>query len=173
MYLKRILLLALLAAFLVVPFPAPGGPQPASAEVNIFASPVQAGCYRAKLDLCKIHVEPFTINLASGQKLAYFQLQATRTGTGAPVVIYDFRPDLSNPVPLSGNTFTPSRVAKDFAALCGKSYTISLLGRDTGDSVPYVLGSTAEFTCPQGEYRLFLPKPQPPISRTTEALKTH
>ncbi len=31
--------------------------------VNIFASPVQAGCYLARHDLCKIHVDPFTINL--------------------------------------------------------------------------------------------------------------
>ena len=157
MHLKRILLLALLAAFLVVPFPAPGGQQPASAEVNIFASPVQAGCYRAKPDLCKIHVEPFTINLASGQKLVYFQLLATRAGAGASRVIYDFRPDLSNPVPFSGSTFTPSRVARDFAALCGESYTISLQGQDTGDPVPYNLGSTAQFTCPQGEYRMYMP----------------
>lgn len=155
MVLKRILLLALLGAFMISPLP--GQPQQAVAEVTIYASPVQAGCYRAKPDLCKIHVEPFTINLAAGQKLAYFQLQATRTGARAPVVIYDFRPDLSNAVPFSGSTFTPSRVAKDFAALCGKSYSISLLGRDTGDSVPYILGSTAEFTCPQGEYKLFLP----------------
>ena len=155
MLLKRILILALLGAFVIAPLP--GGPQQAAAEVTIYASPVQAGCYRAKLDLCKIHVEPFTINLASGQKLAYFQLLAARAGARAPVVIYDFRPDLSNPVPFSGSPFTPSRVAKDFAALCGESYTISLLGRDTGDSAPYILGSTAEFTCPQGEYKLFLP----------------
>ena len=155
MVLKRILLLALLGAFMISPLPVQ--PQRAAAEVTIYASPVQAGCYRAKPDLCKIHVEPLTINLASGQKLAYFQLLATRTGAGAPVVIYDFRPDLSNPVPFSGSTFTPSPVAKDFAALCGQSYTISLQGQGYWRPVPYDLGTTAEFTCPQGEYRLYLP----------------
>jgi hypothetical protein len=161
MQLKRILLLALLAAFLMaifaIAFPAPAGPLPASADVNIFASPVQAGCYRAKPTLCKIHVEPFTINLANGQKLVYFQLLASRSGAGSSSVIYDFRPDLSNPVPFSGNTFTPSRVAKDFAAQCGETYSISLQGRDTGDPNPYNLGSTAQFTCPIGDYRTHLP----------------
>jgi hypothetical protein len=43
--------------------------------------------------------------------------------------IYDFRPDLSNPLPLSGSTFTPTLVAQDFAAHCGETYSISLQGR--------------------------------------------
>ena len=67
MLLKRILILALLGAFLATSFPGPGQPQPASAEVTIYASSVQAGCYRAKPDQCKIHVEPFTITVVSGQ----------------------------------------------------------------------------------------------------------
>jgi hypothetical protein len=158
MVLKRILLLALLAAYLIAPLPGPMQPQPASAEVDIFASSVQAGCYRAKPDLCKIHVEPFAITVASGHKLVYFQLLASRTGAGVQSVIYDFRPDISNPVPFSGDTFTPSLVAKDFAAHCGESYSISLQGQDTGDRTPYNLGTTAEFTCPTGEYRMYLPR---------------
>jgi hypothetical protein len=158
MLMKRILILALLAAFLITPLPGPGRPQQASADVDIFASSVQAGCYREKLDRCKIHVEPFTITVMSGQKLVYFQLLATRTSAGVQSVIYDFRPDLSYPVPIGGNTFSPSLVAKDFAATCGESYSISLQGQDTGDRVPYNLGATAEFTCPTGEYRMFLPR---------------
>ncbi len=155
MQLKRILLLPLLAAILAAPFAAPGGPQSASAEVNIYASSVQAGCYRAKPDLCKIHVEPFTITVASGQRLVYFQLLATRSGAGTQSVIYDFRPDLSNPAPLSGNTFTPSKVAQDFAARCGEAYTISLQGQDSGDPYAYNLATTAELTCPAGDYRTY------------------
>ena len=158
MHLKRITFLALLAAFMLAPFHAPGGPQPASAEVNIYASSVQAGCYRAKPDMCKIHVEPFTITVASGQRLVFFQLLATRSGAGTQSVIYNFRPDLSNPAPLSGNTFTPSKVAQDFATRCGETYAITLLGQDSGDANPYILGSTGQFTCPAGDYRTFLPR---------------
>jgi hypothetical protein len=129
----------------------------AQGAVNIYASSVQAGCYLAHHDQCKIHVDPFTINLTSGEKLVFFQLVTIRGGSGAQQVIYDFRPDQSNPVPFLGNTYTPSEVAKDFAATCGEQYMISLQGQDTGDSNPYNLGLTGLFTCPAGEYYLNLP----------------
>lgn len=127
------------------------------AAPDIFASPVHAGCYLAKADRCKIHVEPFTINIASGKKLAQFQLVAIRTGTGTQTVIYDWRPDQSNPAPVSGTTYTPSLVAKDFAARCGETYEISLQGKDTGDTSVFSLGLTGQFTCPIGHYTDYLP----------------
>ena len=120
----------------------------AAAAPEIFASPVQGGCYIAAPSDCRIHLEPFTINLATGTKLVFFQLIAIRQGTGVQTVIYDFRPDQSNPVPPSGNTYTPSLVAQDYAATCGASYEISLQGRDTGDANTYNLGLTGFFTCP-------------------------
>ena len=132
-------------------------PPAALAGPDIFASPVHAGCYLAKNDRCKIHVEPFTINLAAGRKLVQFQLVAIQAGTGTQKIIYDFRPDQSNPVPPSGNIFTPSLVAKDFGATCGQSYEISLQGRDTGDASLFNLGLTAQFSCPKGDFRDFLP----------------
>jgi len=133
-------------------------PPPAvRAEPEIFASPVHAGCYLEKIDRCKIHVEPFTVNLASGKKLVRFTLLATRASSGTLAMIYDFRPDQSNPVPHLGDTFTPSLVAKDFAAYCGESYMVSLQGQDTGDANPLNLGITDQFTCPRGTYRLNLP----------------
>ena len=138
---------ALAATVMAVPPAAP----------EIFASPVHAGCYLAKADRCKIHVEPFTINIASGQKLALFRLVAIRSSTGAQTIIYDWRPDLSNPVPASGTTYTPSSVANDFAATCGESYEISLQGKDTGDASLFNLGLTDQFTCPTGTYRTLLP----------------
>ncbi len=127
------------------------------AAPDIFASPVHAGCYRAKADRCKIHVEPFTITIALGTKLALFRLVAIRMGTGTQTVIYDWRPDQSNPVPAIGTTYTPSRVAKDFAARCGETYEISLQGKDTGDTSVFNLGLTDQFTCPLGTYRNYLP----------------
>ncbi len=120
------------------------------AAPEIFASPVHGGCYIAGPSECRIHVEPFTINISSGTKLALFKLVAIQMGTGAQTVIYDWRPDQSNPAPPLGTTYTPSLVAQDFAATCGKSYEISLQGKDTGDTNTFNLGLTGQFTCTLG-----------------------
>ena len=153
---KRAFILVLLLAVSVIGY---GFTQPPAvrAEPQIFASPVHAGCYLEKIDRCKIHVEPFTIQVSSGEKLASFTLQTITAGTGVQTVIYDFRPDQSNPVPRSGDTFTPSLVAKDFAATCSQTYTVNLQGQDTGDATPLNLGATGQFTCPAGTYRINLP----------------
>lgn len=148
---------SLLLLFLCMLIIGVGGQPKAQGAVNIYASPVQAGCYLAQHDLCKIHVDPFTINLTSGKKLVYFQLVTIRMGTGEQRVIYDFRTDQSNPVPFLGSTYTPSKVAKDFAASCGQTYTLSLQGRDTGDATGYNLGMTTQFTCPKGTFYNDLP----------------
>ena len=121
--------------------------EPAQAEPDIYASPVHAGCYIAAPSDCRIHVEPFTIYITTGTKLMNFQLLASRAGFGSQV-IYDFRPDLSNPLPISGSVVTPSLVAQDYAAQCGATYSISLQGQDTLDQSAYNLGSTGQFTCP-------------------------
>jgi hypothetical protein len=129
----------------------------ANASPTIFASPVQAGCYLARLNQCKIHVDPFTINLATGKKLVFFSLYATRSGS-AQALMYNWRPDQSNPAPAVGNTYTPSLVAKDFAATCGSSYTVSLQGQDTGDPTAFQLGISNSFTCPVGTYLDYMPE---------------
>ena len=140
----------IMAMVFVVSMIASGFAQPPSAraEPQIFASPVHAGCYLERIDRCKIHVEPFTIRVASGEKLANFTLLTANASTSVQTVIYDFRPDQSNPVPRVGDTFTPSLVAQDYAATCGASYAISLQGQDTGDSGGLNLGMTGYFTCP-------------------------
>jgi len=153
---KPVLILAVVGVVLILATSL-AQPAPALAAPAVFASPVQAGCYLARLDRCKIHVEPFTINLATGKKLMYFQLVTIQGGTGIQRVIYDFHPDQSNPAPLSGNTFTPSLVAKDFGATCGQSYTLSLQGQDTGDASGFNLGLTNQFTCPKGTFFIRLP----------------
>ncbi len=121
-----------------------------SADVNIFASPVQAGCYIAGPNDCRIHADPFTINIAATKRLSFFQLVAIQIGSGKQTVIYDFRTDQSNPPPTSGTTYTPSLVTQDFAASCGKTYELSLQGKDTGDPSALNLGLTGQFTCPSG-----------------------
>jgi hypothetical protein len=120
----------------------------ATAEPDIYASPIQGGCYIVASNDCRLHVDPFTINIASGTKLVMFKLVSIDMSNGAQNLVYDFRPDQSNPVPPIGNTYTPSLVAQDFAATCGRSYEISLQGQDTGDPGLYNLGLTGAFTCP-------------------------
>jgi hypothetical protein len=118
------------------------------AEVNIYASPIQGGCYISAPNDCRLHVDPFTINIASGEKLVLFRLVSIEFPGGSQKVIYDWRPDQSNPAPPSGNTYTPSLVALDLAATCGGIYEISLQGQDTGDSGVLNLGLTGQFSCP-------------------------
>lgn len=132
-------------------------PPAAVAAPAILASPIQAGCYLAKLDRCKIHVDPFTINITSDKKLVQFRLVATRIGTGTQTMIYDFRTDQNNSVPFLGSTYTPSQVAKDFGVTCGQTYTLSLQGKDSGDASLYNLGVTNPFTCPEATFHQFLP----------------
>jgi len=150
MKLSRVAVL-LLAVLPVAPAKAGGDHRPTPGVPDaplIFASPIHAGCYIAAPGQCKIHAEPFTIEIASGQKLVNFRLVALLGPFLTQTVIYDFRPDQSNPVPSSGTTFTPSLVAMDFAATCGSSYMLNLQGQDTGDTGPFSLGLTGLFTCP-------------------------
>ena len=122
------------------------------AATDIYASPVQAGCYIAAPNDCRIHVDPFTINLNTipGTKLVQYSFVAIQMPSGIQTTIYDFRTDQSNPAPSLGTTYSPSLVAQDFAAACGKIYEISLQGKDSHDSSVYNLGLTGQFTCPTG-----------------------
>ncbi len=145
--LSFILLIAVVVGLLAA-LSLPAKQDTVSAAPVIFASPVNAGCYIAGPSDCRIHVEPFTIQLASLSKLSLFKLVAIQSGTGIQTTIYDFRPDQSNPPPSSGTTYTPSLVAQDYAATCGKSYEISLQGADTSSPSSFNLGLTSFFTCP-------------------------
>jgi hypothetical protein len=149
-------LLLVAAANLVVLIMDHEGSHLALAAPEIYASPVHAGCYLAEHDLCKIHVEPFTLNLVPGEKLVMFRLYAIPLRQ-SQVMIYDFRPDQSSPIPPAGSTYTPTLVKKDFAVTCGVSYQIKLEGQDTGDLVVYTLGTTDVFACPAGSYPAYLP----------------
>ena len=124
-----------------------GGPN-SPAVPEVLASPLNGGCYIAAPSDCRIHLEPFTINLNPGAKMVKFQLVAARSG-GLQTVIYDWRPDISNPAPSSGSVYSPSLVSQDFAAVCGKTYNIYLQGSDTLDGgSSYNMGVTGQFTCP-------------------------
>jgi hypothetical protein len=115
----------------------------ADAAPTGFASPINGGCYIAAPEQCRLHVDPFTINIneAGGARLIQFTLYAN----GSP--IYDFRTDVSNPPSVD---YAPSLVALDFAATCGESYVINMVAQDTTDANPLNYGQTATFMCPAG-----------------------
>ncbi len=117
--------------------PAPADAPPRAPD--IFASPIHGGCYLTGKNRCVVHAEPFTINVAAGQRLVLYQLALNG------VVVYDWRGDQSNP-PL-GNV-SPTLVTRDIAAYCGRTYSLALYGRDSGDPSMFVLGQTSAFTCP-------------------------
>jgi hypothetical protein len=113
--------------------------QAATAAPAIQPSALNGGCYIAAANVCKIHVDPFTLTPDSGQSLFRFRLQANGT------TIYDFRTDVNN-APLG--SYTPSLVMQDFGALCGRDYVLNLLGEDINDGSLLNLGQTGQFTCP-------------------------
>jgi len=153
---KKILILAVIALAFILGLSQ--STPPAHAAPDISMTPLHAGCYLAKAHSCKMHVEPFTLNVTAGKKLVQFQLVAIRARDSAQTTIYDWRPDQSNPAPLSGTAYTPSKVAKDFAATCSESYAIRLQGMDTTNANLYSLGTSGQFTCPDASpYTLYMP----------------
>ncbi len=140
----RLVLLAALGAGIAASAGAARGadPAPEARTPLIFASPIHAGCKTFNARTCQIVIEPLMINVASGRKLVSYQVLVDGS------VVYDWHSDQSNPPPVSGTTYAPSRVAWGFGVTCGRSHTVSLQGRDTGDANSFTLGSTTAITCP-------------------------
>ncbi len=111
----------------------------APAAPDVFASPINGGCYIAAPNVCKIHVDPFTINIQATSRLRQFTLYANNKP------IYDFRTDVSNP---PNAAYSPSLVAQDFAATCGMTYTVNIVGQDSLDANPLNLGVFRDVVCP-------------------------
>ncbi len=137
---SRAVSIAIAAALLVSGSGRASEPTPAARNPLIFASPIQAGCRTYNARTCQIVVEPFTINIAAGRAIAQFQLRVDSA------VVYDWRPDQSNPP--AGPKYAPSSVALGFGVTCGRTHVVSLVGRDTGDSSLFTLGSAGPVTCP-------------------------
>lgn len=125
--------LALTLVALLVPRPAPAG----------FASPINGGCYIAGPNDCRIHIDPFVININEGGGARLISAQLFANGA----LIYDFRTDVSNPPGFDYYVDTP---ALDFGARCGEAFVVNLIAQDTTDANPLNYGQTTEFTCPSG-----------------------
>jgi len=98
---RRILLitsLILLAAILLAaPALLRGGA--VSGEAVTLASPLQAGCYIAAPDDCRIHVDPFTIKTTGARRLVALSLSAIEAESGTERLLYDYRTDPNSPPP--------------------------------------------------------------------------
>jgi hypothetical protein len=126
----------------------PGAEAAPVTEQQVFSSPINAACVQVAPSECKLHFDPFTIQISPGATLEAFQLQANDK------ILYDFRTDLSNP-PMG--SYSPSLVKLGYAATCGKTYTVNLLARDSGDPGFLNIGQAENIVCPQGTYDLHLP----------------
>ena len=115
----------------------------AAAAPEVFAGGINGGCYITAPNVCKIHVDPFTINVndGGGFRLVEFQLQANGS------TIYHYKTDSQSAYRPTGD-YTPSLVMQDFAATCGETYYLNLLARDEGDSSLLNTAITEQFTCP-------------------------
>lgn len=148
--LLSLLFLVLLAAFAAWQFLAPQ--QNVTAAPEVFQSGISAGCYIAAPNACKIHVDPFTINVDDGnnEKLVEFQIVANEMVNQNVVnqtVIYHFKTDsISTNIP--AGDYAPSLVMQDFAVTCGLAYAVELRARDEGDASLLIAGTTGTFTCP-------------------------
>ncbi|MCI0521905.1 MAG: hypothetical protein L0Z70_16795 [Chloroflexi bacterium] len=117
--------------------------RPVAAAPVVFAGSLHGGCYIAAPNICKIHVDPFTINVndASNGRLVEFLLQAN----GATV--YHFATSSQDDYKPIGD-YTPSLVMEDFYAQCGQTYYLNLVAKDTTDLTQLNTAVTGEFTCP-------------------------
>jgi hypothetical protein len=123
-----------------------------AAAPNASVASLNAGCYRATPTVCRLRVDPFTVEIPIGARLESLTLQAN----GKP--IYDFRTDLSNP---PSGSYSLSRVKLDFAATCGRAYVISVLVDDTSQSEITTAAETETLTCPEGQPDEPTPTPPP------------
>ena len=121
----------------------------ASAAPEVSYGALNGSCYLNNFGSCSLRVDPFSIAVAGGSQLEAFKLQANGT------TVYHFSTDVSNP---PGGTYTPSLVKLDFAAVCSRTYVLTLIADDTSQAVFQTVGQTKSITCPHdGLTRNYLP----------------
>lgn len=115
---------------------------------TVSTGPIHAGCVQVTPSICRIHVDPFTIQMPVGQTLKAFQIRLNDQ------VVYDFHTDVSNP---PSGSYTPSAVKKDFAAACGHTYAVQLFARDSSTAFLVQTGQADQVTCPVGTFSIYMP----------------
>jgi len=123
----------------------------AAAAPEVFAGGINGGCYITAPNVCKIHVDPFIVNVddGGGFKLVEFQLQAVRVVNMVEQAfpIYNFKTD-ARPEYRQGGDYQPTLVALDYAASCDEDYFIRLVAQDESDAELFEVAKTQIFTCP-------------------------
>ena len=112
-----------------------------SAQAVVTTSPFAAACFAARRG-CRVTVDPFTLQVSIGQRLASFQI-----GLGTSTV-YDFHTDQSNP---PSGSYTPTIPRLGFAARCNTSFAARLSAQGSGDVAPVILAETTPIVCPVPE----------------------
>lgn len=115
----------------------------ATAAPEVIAGGISGGCYIAAANSCKIHVDPFTVNLNDDQNYRLIEFQLVLNND----LIYHFTTS-ANPSDRPIGDYTPSLVMQDFAATCGQTYVIKLMARDEGDANILEAARTGQFVCP-------------------------
>lgn len=141
---KRIAVLAICLLILLLVGVFVSEPRVTTAQTldSVYASPINGGCYIAGPNQCKIHIDPFTINMDNTPGSALKQFTISANG----VLVYDFRTDVSNPPYIVD--YAPSQVALDFAATCGVTYTINLAARAADNPNLLNAGVIQNVICP-------------------------
>jgi len=127
-----------LHSILALAIVAVAAPRPAAAG---FASPINGGCYLVAANDCRIHLDPFVVNINEGAGAALERVELYADG----VLIYHWRPDVSNP---PRSDYMPSIPAQDFRARCGQTYTVNMLAKDSSDADRLNYGQFQDITCP-------------------------
>jgi len=117
-----------------------------------FGQPLHGGCYKSAPNVCRIHVEPFTVPVDSGggERVAQFRIFANNMSGGASFTLWEFSTSDQYGYKPVGD-FSPTLPAEDFTAECGQTYFLNILTRgDTADITGTFgnAGVTAEFICP-------------------------
>lgn len=116
------------------------------------AQSLHGGCYEAAPNVCRIHVDPFTIpvDVGAGERVAQFRINANNTSGGVSFTLWEFSTSSSYSFKPVGD-FSPRIPREHFHAVCGETYTLNILTRgDTAASTGSFgnAGVTAEFRCP-------------------------
>lgn len=106
----------------------------------VFSSPINVGCYLADKGKCRIHVDPFVINVndGAGRRLSRFQIAVNGT------IVYRFEVDGSNP-PVGDY---PVTVPGDFPVKCDATYLVNMQAQDSGDANLLNAGQVNNVVCP-------------------------
>lgn len=123
---------------------------PVSATTN---QSLAAGCYKLEESVCRIHVQPFEIQVDEtvDERAAEFALFASNTVTGNAVELWRFATDATfNEKPIGD--YSPPLPKADFPAQCGETYVVTIETRGNTSDTEGTLattGSSGEFTCPE------------------------